>query len=160
VIGVSLVVGRVFHRFPHSVSEPLAALLPAIGTAGATASERSMRATRFVYILGLGLLAILFAQTWLAAIPRARSVQAMSNRLVEAIHDLRPQPDELYVDWGGSFPYELLLGSDQIRELAPMRILVLGCANQTPINKARLREFQIDNLFQAIFERKNIRVIG
>jgi hypothetical protein len=160
VIGVSLVVGRVFHRFPHSVSEPLAALLPAIGTAGATVSERSTRATRFLHILGLGLLTILFAQTWLATIPRARAVQAMSKRLVEAIHDLRPQRDELYVDWGGSFPYELVLGSDQIRELAQMRILALGCANQTPINKARLREFQIDNLFQAIFERKNIRVIG
>ena len=41
-----------------------------------------------------------------------------------------------------------------------MRILALGCANQTPINRERLREFHIDNLFQAIFERKNIRVIG
>jgi hypothetical protein len=160
VIGVSLVVGRVYHRFPHSLSEPLAALVPALGTAGDTASTRSARAKRLLYTLGFGLLGILFARVCLVTIPRAKAVQAMSDRLVEAIHDLRPQSDELYVDWGGSFPYELLLGSGQIREVAPMRILALGCANQTPINRERLREFHIDNLFQAIFERKNIRVIG
>jgi hypothetical protein len=113
-----------------------------------------------VYILGFGLLGVLLARAWLATIPRARAVQAMSDRLVKAIHDLGPQPDELYVDWGGSFPYELCLGSHQVRALAPMRILALGCANQTPINKERLREFHIDNLFQAIFEQNNVRVIG
>jgi hypothetical protein len=160
VIIVSLAVGRIFHRFPHSVSEPLAALVPALGTAGITVPRRSLRAGRLAYILGFALLGVLLVRTWSATISRSRSAQSMSDRLVEAMHDLRPSPDELYVDWGGCFPYELLLGSQQIRELAPMRILALGCANQTPINKERLREFHIDNLFQAIFERKNIRVVG
>jgi hypothetical protein len=160
VIGLVLLVGRVFHRLPHSVSDPLAALVPALGTAGATASRRFPRLSLFGYFLGLCFLGVLFGRVWLDTVPRAKLIQAMSDRLVDSIHELRPQSNELYVDWGAAFPYELLLNSDQVQVLKPMRMLALGCANQTPINRERLREFHIDNLFEAMFTQRNIRIIG
>jgi hypothetical protein len=109
---------------------------------------------------GIALLCVLCGRVCLWAAAASQAAQRMSDNLVTTLHELRPRPDQLYVDWGGSFPYELLLGSRQIDALKPMRILVLGSTNQTPINAERLREFHIDDLFRAIWQRPNIFVIG
>jgi hypothetical protein len=160
VICASLVIVWVFQRFPTSVSHPLAALVPAIGAVGKGSSRPFSIARKIAYAIGLGILSVLLVRLWMATTLRADAIQAMSNRLVEAVKELRPQPDQLYVDWGGNFPYELLLGARQIRALEPMRMLSLGCANQTPINRERLQQFHIENIFRAICERPNTRVIG
>jgi hypothetical protein len=110
--------------------------------------------------LAMVLLCVLFGRVWMQAAARSEATQLMSENLTMALQELRPRPDQLYVDWGGSFPYELLLGSRQIEALKPMRMLVLGSTNQTPINDERLREFHIDDLFRAIWQRPSIFVIG
>jgi len=160
VIASALLIAWFFQRFPMSVSHPLAALVPAVGAACNGSARPYSLGRKLAYALGLSILSVLLVRLWIATMHRAEAIQAMSNRLVEAIEDLRPQPDQLYVDWGGNFPYELLLGARQIKALQPMRMLALGCANQTPINQERLQQFQIDNIFRAICERPNIRVIG
>jgi hypothetical protein len=158
VIAASLLTAWFFQRFPRSVSHPLAALVPAVGAVGKGGTRPSSALRRVEYVIGLGILSMLLVWLWKATMVRAEAVQAMSKRLVEAIQELRPQPDQLYVVWW--FPYELLLGEREIKALQPMRMLSLGCANQTPINRERLQQFQIDNVFRAICERPNIRVIG
>jgi hypothetical protein len=150
----------VYHRLPASVYEPLAALIPAMAVVGSD-SRREIGSIRwFVNGLGMVILCALFGRVWMQAAARSQATEQMSENLMKTLEELRPRPDQLYVDWGGSFPYELLLGSRQIEALKPMRILVLGSANQTPINGERLREFHIDDLFRAIWQRPNIFVIG
>jgi hypothetical protein len=135
-------------------------LIPAIGVAG-LGSQKRLSITRLVgCVIGLATLAALLGRLWIGTMLTADSVQACSDHLLEALHELRPRPDELYVDWGGCFPYELLFGSKQVRALEPMRMLALGCTNQTPINKERSRQYHIDNVFHALFTRPHVRVIG
>jgi hypothetical protein len=160
VVGASLLIAWVFQRFPTSVSHPLAALVTAIGVVGSGSARPAGLARKLTYVIGLGIPSLLLVRLWIATVRQADAIQAMSDRLIEAVKEIRPQPDQLYVDWGGNFPYELLLGERQIKAIEPMRMLSLGCANQTPINRERLQQFHIENIFRAICERPNIRVIG
>src|SRR5262249_13620679 len=74
-------------------------------------------ARKLTCVVALMILSVLLVRLWVATKNQAEATEAMSNHLVKAIEDLRPRPDELYVDWGGNFPYELLLGARQIQAL-------------------------------------------
>ncbi len=158
ILGLSI--AHVYQRLPPSVYEPLASLVPAIAVVGSEEREGADRIGWIRNAFAIALLCFLFGRVWVRDAAASRATAQMSDNLIKVLEEVRPRPDQLYIDWGGSFPYELLLGSRQIEALKPMRMLVLGCANQTPINAQRLREFHIDDLFRAIAQRRNIFVIG
>jgi hypothetical protein len=83
----------------------------------------------------------------------------MSARLRRAIQDLHPNPEKLYVVWGGDFPFELILSSSDLEALRDFKMLAASGTTHSPINHERLREFHIDDLYRAMIERPNVFTI-
>lgn len=90
-----------------------------------------------------------------------RSVHAERARanLYQQLERRTPTPDELYVAWGGDFPYDCLLPTDDLRPLRTMKLYPLGALTPTPIATNRLLEFGILDLVSAVYERPEVRVI-
>lgn len=84
----------------------------------------------------------------------------MHERLTRALATLRPRPDQLYVVWGGCYPFEMLLGEADFQSLRALKMLATGFCCQSPVSDARLAEFGITDLYRAMWERPDVFVIG
>jgi hypothetical protein len=73
---------------------------------------------------------------------------------------LDPKPDELFVVWGGSFPYEWVLPWDNLERYRDFKAYVLGGVTNTPHTEGRLAEFGIANPAAALYQRPNVRLIA
>ena len=90
----------------------------------------------------------------------SRQAAQVSRRFVEVAHELSQPPRRLYVTWGAAFPYELVPPLDPLGEFRDLRILSLGVMTQSPVTDARLTEFGITDLYQALYQRDDILLIS
>jgi hypothetical protein len=73
---------------------------------------------------------------------------------------LRPQANQLFVIWGGDFPYaEYQLPTQAVPVTTSMQILGLGVGSHEPFVQNRLKSFGIDNLYQAFYTRDDVFLI-
>jgi hypothetical protein len=96
---------------------------------------------------------------------------ASSNRLSDKLHHdhllmmqdlarLNPRPNQLFVTWGGDFPYETFqLPKESDSSSRDMEFLGLGVGNHDPVVQDRLRAFGIHDLYQALYQRNDIFLI-
>ncbi len=73
---------------------------------------------------------------------------------------LQPRVDQLFVIWGGDFPFEAYQLPAQAAPVTnELQILGLGVGNQDPFVANRLKSFGIDDLYQAFYNRDDIFLI-
>ena len=78
----------------------------------------------------------------------------------EDLAKLKPRPDQLFVTWGGDFPYQTFqLPKESEPASANMQFLGLGVGNHEPVVQNRLRAFGIEDLYRAFYERDDVFVI-
>ena len=90
----------------------------------------------------------------------SRRVVASNRRLLAEIAKINPQDDQLYVCWGGCFPYESILPLDSPQKLKNFHLLCLGWTQKTPVNLAVKNRFQIRDLAVDLVDRKNVFLIS
>ena len=78
----------------------------------------------------------------------------------EDLATLEPRANQLFVTWGGDFPYQ----SFQLPGAAEpaskeMQFLGLGVGNHEPVVQNRLRGFGIEDLYRAFYERNDVFLI-
>jgi hypothetical protein len=86
-------------------------------------------------------------------------VAAARRNLLNALDELRPGSDRIYLAWGGAFPYELILGDEDFATLGKLNVIAAGCLMQTPVQIERLRDLGIRDLYRAMFEDPRVFVI-
>jgi hypothetical protein len=73
---------------------------------------------------------------------------------------LQPRAGQLFVTWGGDFPYEMFqLPTKTEPQDSKMRFLGLGVGNHEPFVQNCLRSFDIDDLYQSFYTRNNVFLI-
>lgn len=73
---------------------------------------------------------------------------------------LQPRVNQLFVTWGGDFPYqEYQLPTQTAPVTSNMQILGLGVGSHEPFVQNRLKSFGIDNLYQAFYTRDDVFLI-
>lgn len=87
-----------------------------------------------------------------------RVVATEAAELRASIARLGPRPDQLFVILGGWFPYKYLLPFDDIAFMRPM--LILGTYHHSGFNKRRMREFGITDVYTALYERDDVRLVS
>ncbi len=90
---------------------------------------------------------------------RSVAVAAASTELWKEVRALGPRADQLYVVWGGCFPYEYLLPFDSMTALSDFKIFPFGCAANTPLTDQRLRQFGLSDLVTALYSRDNVFLV-
>ncbi len=83
---------------------------------------------------------------------------AANRQFKNTVGELDPSPDDLYVIWG-SVPWESILPFDTLDFMRDWKLVLLGTTLRTPITKARLAEFGIDNIYRALYERPNVFIV-
>jgi len=74
---------------------------------------------------------------------------------------LQPRADQLFVIWGGNFPYEAFQLPTQAQPAASeIQLLGLGVGNHEPFVQNRLRSFGIEDLYQSFYTREDVFLIG
>jgi hypothetical protein len=91
---------------------------------------------------------------------RSRERLKKSDRLYEHIAALEPSPEKLFVCWAAAFPYEAMRTFDSMQSIADLRLLVVGWPQRTSHYRAMKDQFQIGDLAQAIFHRRDVHLIG
>lgn len=73
---------------------------------------------------------------------------------------LQPRQTQLFVTWGGSFPYEEFQLPTHARPISEnMQLLGLGVGNHEPFVQTRLQSFKISDLYQSFYTREDIFLI-
>jgi hypothetical protein len=80
------------------------------------------------------------------------SVRQSSAPPLLAEDKLRPGSNRIYVAWGGVFAYQLVLDDEDFATLDRLNLVALGCLMQTPVQKDRLRDLGIADLYRSVFE--------
>jgi hypothetical protein len=114
------------------------------------------------YLLELGvmvLLALLAFDSLADSFKGSRSVRGQSAILKNALQKIDPQPNQLFVTlYWDMIPYDLILTGTDLEGMKPLKLLGCGYIMQSPVSAARLRSFGIDDLYRAIYERKDVFV--
>jgi hypothetical protein len=85
-------------------------------------------------------------------------LHAESTRVVRRM-DLRS--DKLYVAWREQFPFEhLVVPLQDPTILRNFRCLSLSCVLDTPFTERRLRDFNIDDIYKAVWERPDVFLVS
>jgi hypothetical protein len=153
-----LVAGVMRHYCPQHFVQALLAFVAGVGVVlSGPVSFGPLRKMGLV----LGLLAVTYFNGRVCWELHLRSIQSqiLAEELKSAIKELNPRPDQLYVVWGGFFPYEYLLPFDSGSHMRDFKFYGLGCATNTPTEDERLREFGIDDLVTALYTRNDVFVI-
>ena len=70
-------------------------------------------------------------------------------------------PDHLYVIWGEKFPYdELILPLEALPKYESFKAVPLAWTYVTPFTTRRLQQFGITHLYQALYQRDDVFLIG
>jgi hypothetical protein len=148
-------------HLPPWAAWPLLSLTPslAVATSGSP-DDQTNQIQPWLLFLAFGALLVLFCRTVEQAMDQSNTLRIMNRNLRSAIDRLQPRRDELYVVWGNLFPFELILGADDMDNWRAFRMLSTGFLSQSPVNRARLKEFAIDDVYRAVFERPNVYLIS
>ncbi|HEY5040356.1 MAG TPA: hypothetical protein VIJ93_14935 [bacterium] len=79
--------------------------------------------------------------------------------LKETIYDLHPSPNQLYVVWHNTIPYEEISVFDDSREFKNFNIFQLQGFQRSPVNQEILDHFGIKNLFSEMVDNPNLFMI-
>jgi hypothetical protein len=83
------------------------------------------------------------------------------RNIVSAIAQLHPRPEQLYVAWGGDFSYNALVNPlDGFSDADNLQILPLGWANHAPLQRQRLAEHHVSDVYQALWQNPNVFLIA
>jgi hypothetical protein len=86
--------------------------------------------------------------------------QYLQKRFRDDLARLQPRADQLFVIWGGDFPYEGFQLPTQAEPVArEMQFLGLGVGNHEPFVQSRLRSFGIADLYQSFYTREDVFLI-
>ena len=84
----------------------------------------------------------------------------VQKRFRDDLARLQPRADQLFVIWGGDFPFETFQLPTQAEPVASeMQLLGLGVGNHEPFVQNRLRSFGIDDLYQSFYTREDVFLI-
>lgn len=73
---------------------------------------------------------------------------------------LKPKANQLFVTWGGDFPYQSFqLPTEAASASKAMQFLGLGVGNHERVVQDRLRDFGIEDLYRAFYERNDVLLI-
>lgn len=86
--------------------------------------------------------------------------RAINAQWHAAVAELAPRPDELYVPWGSAFPYELIHPDESLDYLRNLKLLSIGAAMRTPTINQRMAQFEIGDLYRALYERPNVWLLA
>lgn len=114
-----------------------------------------------------------FLATWIAiiamlgagwsvgkAVHLSRKTVAAHKLLFADLERIKPQDDELYVCWGGCFPYESVLPLQAPAKMKNVHLLCLGWTQKSPVNKAVKDRFQIEDLTLSLRDKPNVYLIS
>ncbi len=126
------------------------------------------QATNTAQILSKAILSFLVVAVYVTCCwSQIRAVNKLSNRYRYAhkhfrdeLAQLQPRPDQLFVIWGGDFPFEAFQLPTQSEPVTDrLQLLGLGVGNHEPFVQNRLRSFGIDDLYQSFYTREDIFLI-
>jgi hypothetical protein len=130
------------------------------------AAEHSTNTKRTLWkgLLSLLVLALFTACCW-GQVSVVSNVSHSHQRFQMFFQDdlarLQPRADQLFVVWGGSFPYEgLQLPTKSATRTTRMQLLGLGVGNHEPFVQNRLKSFGIDDLYQSFYTREDVFLIS
>ena len=82
------------------------------------------------------------------------------KELEHDLAELMPRPKQLYVTWGGDFPYQAFQLPEEGRPASrQMEFLGLGVGNHDAVVQDRLHSLAIKDLYQAFYQRDDIFLI-
>jgi hypothetical protein len=91
------------------------------------------------------------------ALRENRTFLAVHGQATDLMRHLHPRPDQLFVVWGAEFPYEALtLPLESETSATNFKVLGLGSLAATPFSAARLREFDVSDLYSMLRRRRGI----
>jgi hypothetical protein len=110
------------------------------------------------------LVAISYAICCAGQIQAVSELSATQRYLQKSFRDdmarLQPRVNQLFVIWGGDFPYEeYQLPTQAAPVTSNMQILGLGVGSHEPFVQNRLKSCGIDNLYQAFYTRDDVFLI-
>jgi hypothetical protein len=119
---------------------------------------------RFTSRLPFAVVAIFYAICCGGEIKAVSELSITQQYLQKSFRDdmarLQPRGDQLFVIWGGDFPYEeYQLPTQAAPVTRNMQILGLGVGSHEPFVQNRLKSFGIDNLYQAFYTRDDVFLI-
>jgi len=82
-----------------------------------------------------------------------------SRNLKQIVQAMQPTEDKLFVVWASSFPYENISPFSDLNFMRKLNLFSLGSIQRTPIAKATLDEFGIDNIYTGIAENPNMYLV-
>jgi len=130
-------------------------------TFGQSANPKQWLNAGILFFLGLSLyVACCWGQVMQAS--KLSDFHQMGQKaLRDDIERLRPRADQLFVVWGGEFPYEGFQLPNKTEPIASeMQLLGLGVGNHEPFVQNRLRSLGIDDLYQSFYTREDVFLIG
>ncbi len=163
-LGLLVALAYIYRPSPERVTRPVCAAVAFVGAAALAADrERASphRVSRVAAVLTIaGLPLVFFSLGEVRAISKANDALFVAARRDMAA--LAPKPADLYAVWGASLPYQAFFPplASAPPEMVNMRILPLSFLSRTPIAKARMGEFGIDNPALALATRDDVFLIA
>jgi hypothetical protein len=103
-------------------------------------------------------LAVFHVQTLSAG---GREAQGDQRNMTSAVEQLNPRPGDLYVAWGGDFPYnQLVTPLGGFSAAGNLQLFPLVWANHAPFLTRRLVQFGVGDLYTAFWQRGNVLLIS
>jgi hypothetical protein len=91
---------------------------------------------------------------------RSNRYRLLQREFRHDLEELKPRADQLFVTWGGDFPYQTFQLPDEATPASQeMQFLGLGVGNHEPVVQNRLRSFGINDLYQAFYQRNDVLLI-
>ncbi len=91
----------------------------------------------------------------------SREAQGDQRNMTSAVEQLNPRPGDLYVAWGGDFPYNhLVTPLGGFSAAGNLQLFPLVWANHAPFLTRRLVQFGVGDLYTAFWQRGNVLLIS
>ncbi len=91
---------------------------------------------------------------------RTVSARLAQRELQEIVAHIAPKPHQLFLAWASCVPFEYTSPLAGMEEFRDFKLLGIGGCLRTPIAFDRLREFGIEDIYRATFERDDVFIIA
>ena len=162
-VGVLAVMGLLYfyvRRCPSRVSDPVLAYFAGMAIFAAEAAPARFRVLGLLRVLGcLAAIGLTSVYLWDQHAGWDDNCIARAD-FEKELARLQPIREQLFVNWNGALPFQLLppLGSwDDLRNL---RVLSVSSGTRTPASRRLMRRFRIHDFFRALFTRDDVIIIA
>lgn len=141
---------------------PMIAAIYFIGTASPDQPRKTERNPRTLVRIGLvflGLFFILGLHSYYRSYLANRQAQARERQLDGCLAALNPRPDDLYVTWDSSFPYEDFNIFDNFEIFRKFRVFTLAVYQRSPNAQKMLDHFGIRHLLRDMVDNPHVFLI-